>query len=174
MIRPLLCALSLLALACAHQPQGSASSDSLERGSDSLERGLASGQDMFGWFSLEASFRAAQGDFTRSLQEGRLDDAVAFVDPSMREAFRGLETDLDEARLTHFEIGDVRVARLTGEATAVVRFSGPVAGEPLEVTQHWRLDRARDRWYVRPEIDRLRGIALAARPTSLAPAALAD
>jgi hypothetical protein len=160
---PALAALLCLLAACA------STSDPQSRSVASLEaEARAAGQPVdraeleakAARLTWRADFDEAQQRFTQNVRWGLVDDAVPFVAPDLRGDFRSLARELREVRLVDFVVQEIDLEPLGKTATATVSYSGYWLASPfvrdLVVTQSWTYDATDRRWYVRPDIQRLR------------------
>ena len=107
-----------------------------------------------------SGFGRTQSRYTALMKWGQLEEASEFVEPEIRGEFEALAAELSQVRIIDYSVRDVEFSQARTRATATVRLqaywlSGPYPRE-VEVTQRWRRDALSGRWWVTPDIERIR------------------
>jgi hypothetical protein len=109
---------------------------------------------------LATQFKLSQEKFTNHVRWGQFDEASEFVETELRNEYRLMVREFSEIRLTDSITHSLEIDRLRASGTAVVEYSGYWLARPqpyqIEVVRHWRRETRSGRWYVSPEIDRIR------------------
>lgn len=105
-------------------------------------------------------FEIAHLHFTQYVRFGRIAKAAKFVNDDQLEDFLALEPQLNDFRLTDYEVVAIDLDDEAKSATVDVRFSGYIVSEMVErnvdSTQHWSHDEESGDWKVELEIASIR------------------
>ena len=109
-----------------------------------------------------------QRQFARYLRWGKVKEASELVAAERRDEFLETAKELEEVRLTGYEVLSLDVGEEARRATARVRFTGHPLSMPVErsveLVEHWRREEEGPGWRVEVELARLsRGLRTAAR-----------
>jgi len=109
---------------------------------------------------LATEFKLSQEKFTNHVRWGQFEEASEFVEPKLRAEYRLMMREFSEVRLTDSMTLSIEIDKLRTNASAVVEYSGYWLSRPqpyqIQVLQRWRREKGSGRWFVSPEIDRIR------------------
>jgi hypothetical protein len=105
------------------------------------------------------TFEEAQRRYTQDIRFGLYDDAVEWVEPDLKPAFRQAAHRFREIRFSDYVIESVEIDEAATQAVATVLYRGYSLSQPFEreirIQQHWRRKVPTQEWFVQPAIDQL-------------------
>lgn len=127
--------------------------------------GCANGEFRFGDpFDREETLTQAQHQYTVLIRWSEFQRAGTYVSTDERDAFLARMEELDEARFTDFDSGEVEIDDELETATVKVTYTVYTPSSPYELevseTQEWKRSGVSNKWQVTSTFEGLQQLAL--------------
>jgi hypothetical protein len=131
---------------------------------------LACGTPMGTRLVAQGNLERDQEAYTSYVRLGLFEEALDYVEPSQRAAFRELVAEFSDVRMTEAVALQTTLDREANAAVFEVRYEGYRLSSPtprrFAARQRWRHDDDAKRWYVSPDLAALRALAGRAGPST--------
>ncbi len=103
------------------------------------------------------ALQESQRDYTKYIRWGDIEAASEFVDPELRDAFRGYGPAFEGLNITDFDISKISYGEGHASATVRVTYHGyslkSLVEKQIRETQVWVRPGRGNTWWVRPDLD---------------------